>query len=166
MFFFEKIVSQDGIAVYPGLQSREKAIEKLSLLLEKQLSANEVSCRELYEMALEREHVGSTSVGHGIAFAHCNSDCFKHLYAVIGIFPEGIHSWDTPDDEPVHILFLIASPTVEACRYFAFISHVSRMLRSRELAMAIISSSDPAYIYDFFAGWEKKYGNGQSTCQR
>lgn len=166
MISFSKVVSRQGVEVFSSAQSRKDALKQLAPLLEEQLLEHEMSRQELYDMAIEREHVGSTSVGHGIAFAHCNSDNFKKLYAVIGIFPDGILSWSTPDDEPVYILFLIASPGKEACRYFAFISHISRMLRAEELVSALKQSRDPDYIYDFFAGWEKKYSKQLNSCGR
>ncbi len=166
MNFFEKVVSREGVEIYSAPHSREKALYKLSLLLKKQVSDEEATCRQVYDGAIEREHIGSTAVGHGVAYSHYNCESLKRLYAVVGIFPDGIVAWESPDDKPIHILFLIASPDKESCRYFAFITHISRMLRSNRLITEMKNSNNPDHIYDFLLQWERKHGTQLYVCQK
>ena len=83
--------------------------------------------RKLAEAALQREHLQSTACGHGIAFAHAKTDQVRDVVVVLGVSRDGIRC-GTPDGQPVHLLFIIASPPETPLDYLVVLSALARIL--------------------------------------
>lgn len=66
----------------------------------------------LLEMLQRRESVGSTGIGHGIAIPHGRTTATAELTVAFGKTAAGI-DWDSVDNEPVKLVFLIVAPPFE-----------------------------------------------------
>src|SRR3546814_14236176 len=68
-----------------------------------------VEAREIFDVLLERERLGTTGVGHGIAIPHGKLAKLDRLYGVFARMENPI-DFDSIDDEPVDLLFLLLAP--------------------------------------------------------
>lgn len=77
---------------------------------------------------LERENLGSTGIGQGIAIPHGKTDRVKELTAVLGISKQGVN-FEALDGEPVYIFFLLVAPKDTAGPHLKALAQISRLLR-------------------------------------
>ena len=77
---------------------------------------------------LEREGLGSTGIGQGIAIPHGKTDKVKELVAVLGVSRKGVN-FDALDGESVYIFFLLVAPKDTAGPHLKALAQISRLLR-------------------------------------
>jgi len=100
---------------------------------------------EALKSVIEREKLGSTGVGLGVAIPHGRTDAVDKLVGALGISQEGV-DFDSLDGEPVHFVFLILSPLEATGDYLRAISRVSRFFKDRYFREALknVTSVDEA----------------------
>jgi fructose-specific phosphotransferase system IIA component len=90
--------------------TKESAIEELA---EKFVETDLIRNKDiLLEMLHRRESVGSTGIGHGIAVPHGRTTATADLTVAFGKSKRGL-KWDSIDEQPVHLIFLIVAPPYE-----------------------------------------------------
>jgi nitrogen PTS system EIIA component len=82
----------------------------------------------LVEAVAARERLQSTGLGHGVAVAHGRVPGAAGVLVALGVHRTGI-AWDSPDGEPVRLLFVIASPLAVSLEYLQVLSNLVRCLR-------------------------------------
>ncbi|MGB9497245.1 MAG: PTS sugar transporter subunit IIA [Dissulfuribacterales bacterium] len=93
----------------------------------------------------EREQLGSTGIGGGVAIPHGKLRGLGHMLIVVGRSPDGI-PFDAMDNLPVHIVFLLLAPDNSATLYLKVLAQVSRLLKTREVYRRIMKASDELSI--------------------
>lgn len=87
-----------------------------------------VNDRKIFETLLERERLGSTGVGSGIAIPHGKLSDFKRLYGVFARLERGVE-FDSIDEQPVDLIFLLLAPEGAGADHLKALARVSRLLR-------------------------------------
>jgi PTS system nitrogen regulatory IIA component len=88
------------------------------------------SCSAFAEAVVERERQQTTAFGHGVAVAHGRMEGVPRVVIAMGISRPGI-PYDSPDNAPVHLLFVIASPPELSLDYLQALSTLVRCLREK-----------------------------------
>ncbi len=91
---------------------------------------------EIIEVVLEREKLGSTGIGQGVAIPHGKTDVLQEQVGVLGISHKGIE-FNSLDGEPVHIIFLLVGPVEVAGQHLKALSRISRLFKDKFLRQAI-----------------------------
>lgn len=105
--------------------------------------------RQVAARLMEREQLGSTGIGRGIAIPHCKVESLKESILALGIAPDGVE-FEAGDGLPVQIFFLLISPAVAAAQHLQTLAAISRWVRSGGEVQAILDLSDVAAIYQYF----------------
>ena len=114
--------------VFPGLEGRDGK-EVLQTLSEKIAEAGAVeSSAELFEKLMEREGVGSTAIGEGVAIPHCKLAGLERIVLALGVVPAGV-DLDAPDEEAVTLLFLVISPDDSPAQHLKCLAALSKWIR-------------------------------------
>jgi len=87
-----------------------------------------VNCDAMVEVLLDREKLGSTGIGDGIAIPHGKLPGLENLIVSFGRTVEGI-DFDSLDGKPVHIFFLLMAPENSAGQHLKALAKISRMLK-------------------------------------
>jgi len=90
----------------------------------------------------EREKLGNTSMGRGVAFPHARTDQVTGLYVICGITPQGLQS-DTPDGKPLHIIILLLTPRNISRNYLQTLSGLAMFARKPETLPALVKAGSP-----------------------
>lgn len=100
---------------------------------------------EAFKSVMEREKLGSTGVGLGIAIPHGRTSAVDKLVGALGISKEGV-DFESLDGEPVHFVFLILSPLDATGDYLRAISRVARFFKDKFFREALknVSSVEEA----------------------
>ncbi len=82
------------------------------------------------EVLMEREKLGSTGIGQGIAIPHAKTDQCKEVVAAFGLSRRGVN-FDALDGELVHIFFLLVAPPDAAGTHLKALARISRLLKDK-----------------------------------
>ncbi|MCM8758547.1 MAG: PTS sugar transporter subunit IIA [Candidatus Omnitrophica bacterium] len=129
-----------------GMKSTEKeaALEELLILLEKNgLLQNR---KQVLETLIEREKLGSTGIGQGIAVPHAKIDQVKDLVCALGISEKGVN-FDALDGEPVYIIFLVLAPTGATGIHLKALAKIARLLKDKVFRNYLKMSKTPEEAY-------------------
>lgn len=110
--------------------------ELIAPLIKKRVAASE---NILIKAVLNREALGSTAIGSGVAIPHARTSSVKEKAIVFGRSKKG-RDFDSIDGEPVNIFFMIVSPDRETGPHLKMLARISRLLQDpdfRESLMAL-----------------------------
>ena len=102
----------------------------------------------LYRQLWEREQLGSTGIGSGIAIPHCKIAGLRSGIVALGIVPQGV-DFGAADGKPVRLFFLVISPDQSPAEHLQILAAVSRWIKAGQHAERLLELRDPAAIYDF-----------------
>jgi PTS system nitrogen regulatory IIA component len=135
----------DGGNVVYHLESSEK-FAALHELIHKAPVFTGIRDREAFEESvISREKLQSTGFGHGVAVAHGRSNDLTSVLIGLGLSRDGI-PYESPDEEPVRLLFLIASPKKTNLDYLQALSTLVRVIRDCSLREILLSALDAEEI--------------------
>jgi nitrogen PTS system EIIA component len=97
------------------------------------------------DVLLEREKLGSTGIGQGIAIPHAKSDQANEVVAAFGLSRRGV-PFDSLDGEPVYIVFILVAPPNAAALHLKALARISRLLKDKFFRQALRDVKDPAEI--------------------
>lgn len=104
---------------------------------------------------IERENLGSTGIGQGIAIPHGKTDKVDGLVAVLGISRKGVN-FEALDGEPVYILFLLVAPKDTAGPHLKALAQISRLLRDSYFCELLRRCKTPKEVFDLISKEENR----------
>ena len=114
-------------AVISGLKAGSKK-QVLQELARHAAQITGVNDKKIFETLLERERLGTTGVGNGIAIPHGKLSEFKRLYGLFAKLYKPI-DFDAIDEQPVDLIFLLLAPEGAGADHLKALARVSRLLR-------------------------------------
>jgi mannitol/fructose-specific phosphotransferase system IIA component (Ntr-type) len=90
---------------------------------------------------VEREELGSTSVGDGFAIPHCKTPGLRQIAIALTRFKGGIDFGGTGHD-PVRFVFVVLSPPDQPAAHLQVLSQIARVLKGRELRSELLTAAD------------------------
>ena len=132
-------------AVIPALkaQSKKQALQELSEYASK---ISGLSSHEIFESLMQRERLGSTGIGNGIAVPHGKLAKSKHLFGIFARLDKAI-DFESLDGEPVDLIFLLIAPENAGADHLKALSRVARILRDPAIAQKLRSTPEQAALF-------------------
>jgi nitrogen PTS system EIIA component len=106
----------------------------------------EASAEKILEIFHERERLGSTGIGKGIAIPHGRLAGLKAPIAVFGRSVAGV-PFKASDDKPVHLLIALLSPTGSSKPHLQALATISHMLNKKELRTHLMEADNKRSLY-------------------
>ena len=102
--------------------------------------------REIFDAILQRERLGSTGVGNGIAIPHCK---LTNVRSIFGIFArlERPVDFDAQDGSPVDLIFMLVAPETAGADHLKALARIARILRDPAFATRLRATKDPSALY-------------------
>ena len=144
----KNILSPERI-VFINHSSKHDAIVQLSDVLATAPQIKNAS--ELTEEILKREELMSTAIGKGIAIPHVRLSSVTDLVMAVGVCRKPITDYQTIDDEPVDLLFMIAAAYNQHSLYLKTISHFCAKLKQEGIHEALVNSKTPEEVFGLLA---------------
>jgi PTS system nitrogen regulatory IIA component len=133
----------EGIEPDFEASTKEEVLRKLAA---KAVSiADGIDAGEIFDILLEREGLGSTGIGNGIAIPHGKIPGLKRLCLLVARCREGV-PFDSMDSLPVHVVVLLLAPDDATTAYLRVLARVSRVLKIKGLMDRIKNAADAAEI--------------------
>lgn len=132
-------------SIMPNLRatSKKQALQELARRSAVLTGQNE---RQVFEVLLERERLGTTGVGSGIAIPHGKLPHLDRLYGVFARLVRPIN-FESIDEQPVDLIFLLLAPELAGVDHLKALARVSRLLRDKVACDKLRGSDSAEAIY-------------------
>ena len=137
------LIAQDAIIAMLKASSKKQVIQEMA---EKAARITDLPSRTIFDQLLQRERLGSTGIGHGIAIPHARVPGITRLTGVFARLDKPI-DFDAVDDEPVDLVFMLMAPEGEGADHLKALARIARVLRDTNNTSKIRASRDAAAIY-------------------
>lgn len=102
--------------------------------------------RQIFDILAERERLGTTGVGNGIAIPHGKLAGLDRLYGVFARIETPV-DFDSIDGQPVDLVFLLLAPESAGADHLKALAKISRLLRDRGMCEKLRGSGNPDALY-------------------
>lgn len=123
--------------------SKKQALQELARHAAQITNLNE---RSIFDVLLERERLGTTGVGNGIAIPHGKLDELDGLYGMFARIDKPV-DFDAIDDDPVDLIFLLLAPEGAGADHLKALARVSRLLRDNNVCEKLRGSETQDALY-------------------
>ena len=119
-------------SILPDLKatSKKQALQEIASLAARRLGLED---RAVLDVLLERERLGSTAVGYGVAVPHGKMTDLNRLYVAFARLANPV-DFDAPDGQPVDLVFLLLTPENSGGDHLTALAKASRLLRDEKVA--------------------------------
>ncbi|RAI45814.1 PTS IIA-like nitrogen regulatory protein PtsN [Rhodoplanes roseus] len=136
-------------AVIPALKVNNKK-QALQELAERAAELTGRTEREILEVLMQRERLGSTAIGNGIAIPHGKLPRLEKLFGLFARLDRPI-DFEALDGQPVDLVFLLLAPESAGADHLKALARVARMLREPEITRMLRDSQDREALYAVLA---------------
>jgi nitrogen PTS system EIIA component len=137
------LIKPEGVIASLRAKSKKHALQEMA---DKAAALTGCDARQIFETLLQRERLGSTGVGRGIAIPHGRLEGLQRIVSVFARLEEPI-PFDSLDDEPVELIFLLLAPEQAGADHLKALARISRLLRDPVTIENLKVSRDPAALY-------------------
>jgi PTS system nitrogen regulatory IIA component len=137
------ILAEDAVIGDLRASSKKQLLQTIS---EHAAELTGLSAREIFDTVLQREKLGSTGVGNGIAIPHAKFPGFDRIAGVFAQLHEPIE-FDALDEQPVDLVFLLLAPENAGADHLKALSRVARLMRDPGRVAMLRATSDPQMLY-------------------
>jgi len=124
---------------------KDSVLKKLADLIHQRFpNLSEV---EVYNVLQEREELGSTGIGEGIAIPHGKIKKLDTIVAAFARSRKGVN-FDAIDDQPVYFFFLLLAPENSAGLHLKALAKISRMLKSQHFREQLTAAKDEKELFE------------------
>jgi len=140
---FGDLLTIDG--VIPSLRAKDKK-EALQELSQRVAALTDLPQREVFDALLQRERLGSTGFGRGIAIPHVKFRTLKSIVCIFARLAEPI-PFESPDGEPVDVIFLLLGPEHASGDHLKALARISRLLRDPKALEQLRATRDQEALF-------------------
>jgi len=152
------LIGPEGIVPALKVKTKKQLLQELSARANALTGLPE---RRIFETLMERERLGSTGMGQGIAIPHGR---LAGLPRIVGVFArlETPIAYDAIDDQPVDLVFLLLAPEDAGADHLKALARVSRLLRNQAACEKLRAANKPEVLYALLI--EKANGHGAQAA--
>jgi PTS system nitrogen regulatory IIA component len=136
-------------AIMPALKVNNKK-QAIAELAAKAAALTGQSERDILEILLQREKLGSTGVGNGVAIPHGKLPKLGKLFGLFAHLDRTI-DFEALDNQPVDLIFLLLAPEGAGADHLKALARVARLLRDPEVVSRLRESRDATALYAVLA---------------
>jgi PTS system nitrogen regulatory IIA component len=137
------LLSPAGVIPNLRVTSKKQALQELARRAADLSGASE---RAIFDVLLERERLGTTGVGNGIAIPHGKLPGLTRLYGMFARLEQPI-PFEAIDEQPVDLIFLLLAPEGAGADHLKALARVSRLLRDRGICDKLRGTDKADAIY-------------------
>lgn len=151
----EQILKPEFINADLSAKSRDEALAEMVETVIR--SGVEMNNSSIVDILKQREQLGSTGIGEGVAIPHGKTAAVNRIIVAFGRSTEGI-SYDALDGKPVHLLFLLLAPENSAGQHLKILAKISRMLKEADFRQKLLDASSQMDLHSIILAQENICG--------
>jgi PTS system nitrogen regulatory IIA component len=138
-----QLVKPDAVLAALRVNGKKQALQELS---DRAALVSALPAREIFDSILQRERLGSTGVGDGVAIPHGKLAKCGEIFGVFARLERPI-DFDAPDGLPVDLVFLLIAPESAGADHLKALAMSARLLRNPAIAAQLRATRDPTALY-------------------
>lgn len=146
-----QLISPDSVVCNADVSSKKRALEFLAELLVKESAT--ADALDIFQHLTEREKLGSTSLGHGVAIPHARTSGSDKAIGAFIKLEDGI-DFDSPDNKPTDLLFALLVPEHYTDEHLEILSSLASCFSDEVLCHNLRSANTSKELYDRLTGWQ------------
>ncbi len=152
MDFFNDLLVSDAVLTDISVANKKQLFQKLGQIAH---DVHGLDAVEVIERLTERERLGSTGFGGGIAIPHAKLDGLERVRGVVILLAQPI-AFDAIDEAPVDVVFMLLSPTDSGAEHLKTLARVSRLLRNETQLARIRGVRSQAALFALLSSGEAR----------
>jgi len=144
-----EIFAKDLVKIDYYAINKESLINEMVEFLYKEHIINDMDA--FLRSILERESIMSTGIGNHVAIPHTRSESVKRLAVAVYLLKNEI-DYDSIDDEPVKVVFMIAVPEDMKKKYMILLATISNFLSNEENHSKLLNAKSEDEVYNLLKG--------------
>jgi PTS system nitrogen regulatory IIA component len=137
------LLSPDAIFAALRVNGKKQALQEMS---ERAAQVSGLAAREIFDSLLQRERLGSTGVGDGIAIPHGKLAKCNRIFGIFARLERAI-DFEALDGLPVDLIFLLIAPESAGADHLKALAGIARVLRDPEMAAQLRATRDASALY-------------------
>lgn len=137
------LLAQDGVVANLKAGSKKQALQELSQQAATLTGLHE---RAIFDVLLQREKLGTTGIGRGIAIPHGKMQELEQLHGIFARLSKPI-DFDAIDEQPVDLIFLLLAPESAGADHLKALARISRLLRDDGVCAKLRGADDPEALF-------------------
>jgi PTS system nitrogen regulatory IIA component len=137
------LLSPDAIFSALRVNGKKQALQEMS---ERAAQVSGLPAREIFDSLLQRERLGSTGVGDGIAIPHGKLAKCDRIFGIFARLERAI-DFEALDGLPVDLIFLLIAPESAGADHLKALAGIARVLRDSEMAAQLRATRDASALY-------------------
>ena len=138
-----EMISPDGVIANLRVTSKKQALQELA---KKAAQLTGLPERSIFEVLIERERLGTTGVGNGIAIPHGKLPGLEQLHGLFARLEKPI-DFEAIDEEPVDLICLLLAPETAGADHLKALARVSRLLRDSSVCEKLRGTDKADAVY-------------------
>jgi len=136
----QNLIAADHVFLHLSASDVETALRTVAGRIAVLAGASE---EKIFRALLDRERLGSTSVGGGFAIPHCKLSGHRGIFIALARFEDGV-AFGASDGAPVRFMFVVLSPPDEPAAHLQVLSQIARVLKRSGLRVDLLEAQDAA----------------------
>lgn len=137
------IITPETVVCNLKANSKKQVLQELAHII---APVSDVEERLVFETLLQRERLGSTGVGNGVAIPHGKLAGLKRIYGAFARTSKPV-AFDAMDDQPVDLFFMLLAPEGSGADHLKALSRTARILRQPDKLTALRNTEDEEAVY-------------------
>ena len=154
-FNLSTILDQDRIVIDSKVSSKKRLLEGVTALLTRGTTLNTA---HVFQILTERERLGSTGIGEGVAIPHGRIDGLDKPVAAFISLRDPIN-FDAQDQQAVNLVFGLLVPEEATSQHLAILAKLAGMFRDEALRRSLVAMNDVNEVYNRLIHWNGTTGN-------
>jgi len=165
----DTLISANAVISNNDIKSKKRALELLAgtlaeshaesaTLFNKKASnedqpAEDIDALEIFQLLIEREKLGSTSMGHGVALPHARTDLTDHAVGAFLKLEKGV-DFDSPDNQATDLIFALMVPEHYTDEHLKILAYLATLFSDEDFCKAIRDTGSKQDIYNNLINWQ------------
>ena len=147
------LIARDAVIASLKVATKKQALQELSEYAARRCG---LSARGIFEALQQRERLGSTGIGNGIAIPHGKLAKVDHIFGVFARMEKPI-DFESLDGQPVDLILLLIAPESAGADHLKALARAARLLRSQSTTAKLRATRDVGVLYALLADEPKTH---------
>ena len=155
----DTLISSNAVISNHEIKSKKRALELLAeqLAIEatrvNQPLDEDIDALDIFQLLTDREKLGSTGMGHGVALPHARTSLTEHAIGAFLKLDDGV-DFDSPDNQKTDLIFALMVPEHYTDEHLKILAYLATLFNNANFCKEIRESSNNKEVYDHLINWQ------------
>ncbi|MCW8942765.1 MAG: PTS sugar transporter subunit IIA [Gammaproteobacteria bacterium] len=155
----DTLISSNAVISNHEIKSKKRALELLAEQLASEATRvnqpldEDIDALEIFQLLTDREKLGSTSMGHGVALPHARTSLTEHAIGAFLKLDDGV-DFDSPDNQKTDLIFALMVPEHYTDEHLKILAYLATLFNNANFCKEIRESVNNKEVYDHLINWQ------------